>query len=1040
MSTRSAATTDTTTAPSVSSRHTSCRIFTLLPLAATILFAANPALTLQVSNETAPPGGFAQFKVSLTSPALVSSASVTMNFDPTIFGNIASVAAFSATGDQTGYATLNGTQLEAYFSSSTASIGQLPDLPVFVVTIPILSTAKTGTTSTITVDPTKAPWLTGSTAYAVSVNPGTFTVGGALSIQNVTPGGGLLSSGTVVTIKGTGFDAATAVGIDGVSIASTQLVSAQEINVTLGGSTEMTGKQVHLSNPAGASVDYFASLTAIGTANGPSFVLALLLPSFPWEPQTTAEWDYPVGTPLLYYSCLQNPSASPVTATYYFLTSSNLAVMSHTVTIPPYGLYIANTSTLAMGLGPLIMTASAPLRMAEYLVNFETPAPLASVGVGRPRQITSLSFFGIGGGLTVPVLNWQLGTPAPHALTASVGSGFPFTVSTSADASEWLQVTPTGGGSGTTTLTFTPNVSNLGAGTYTATITLTENLPPDLAPFGSNTSTFTLTLNVSAQPTLVDASGTIAFTANIGGPAPAPSTITLTTNGTAAPFTASIMPVSGGNWLSVTPSSGTTPGPLTLTANPAGLASGSYSSNLIIQGPINTLTVPVGLFVPSTTVTVNPTSVSFTRAPGQVAAVPPTIVQIQLANPTLTFAVTTQTGGNWLTAALGPFGSVQLSAGAVNLGPGTYQGTLTVVATAPISGTVTVPVTLTVTGAPGPQQFTVSPSSLTLSGPAGALVTGNLNVNVASGPPYFTIPSATGVGFKVTPPASAIQYTSPATTQYTAPATVQISVTEALPGTYQDSITISWNGGSAVIPVTYYATATSSVPPTMSALVGSGSANPGSIAPGELITIFGSGLGGAPASLGPAVTTNLGGTQVLINGTPAPMIYTSTGQVNAIVPYEASGTASVQVVAGGIKSGAWDVPVVPSAPSIFTAFADGVGQGAIVNQDGSVNNETNPASRGTAIQIYATGGGQTSPPSSTGSVAQAAASLTLPVTVTIGGVQAQVLYAGNAPGEVEGVIQINALVPSSVTSGAALPVVVTIGGVPSQTGVTIAVR
>jgi uncharacterized protein (TIGR03437 family) len=172
------------------------------------------------------------------------------------------------------------------------------------------------------------------------------------------------------------------------------------------------------------------------------------------------------------------------------------------------------------------------------------------------------------------------------------------------------------------------------------------------------------------------------------------------------------------------------------------------------------------------------------------------------------------------------------------------------------------------------------------------------------------------------------------------------------------------------------------------------------------------------------------------------MIFTSTGQVNTIVPYEVgtSGTATVQVVAGGIQSGSWAEPLAPSAPSIFTYGAVGIGQGAIVNQDGSINSAANPASRGTAIEIYATGGGQTSPSSSTGSVARGAASLTLPVTVTIGGVNAQVLYAGNAPGEVEGVVQINVAVPPNVTPGLALPVLVTIGGISSQTAVTAAIQ
>jgi hypothetical protein len=218
-----------------------------------------------------------------------------MNFDPAIFGTVASVAAFSATGDQTGYATLQGQQVVAGFTSSSASFGQLPDLPVFVVTVPVLATAKIGATSSITVDPTQSPWQAGNATYTVSVNPGTFTVGGALSIQNVTPGGGVLPAGTVVTVTGTGFDATTTIAIDGVSVAST-FVNAGQINVTLGGATEMTGKHVHVANPAGASVDYFAALPGIitGAFTAPGNVL--ILPSLP-SPTYTIRKD-PIGLPV----------------------------------------------------------------------------------------------------------------------------------------------------------------------------------------------------------------------------------------------------------------------------------------------------------------------------------------------------------------------------------------------------------------------------------------------------------------------------------------------------------------------------------------------------------------------------------------------------------------------------------------------------------------------------------------------------------------------------------------------------------------------
>jgi uncharacterized protein (TIGR03437 family) len=1005
-----------------------CRPVLFFALLSSVLFAANPALTLQVSSETAPPGGYAQFKISLTAPALVSSASVTMNFDPTIFGNITNVAAFSATGDQTGSAVLNGTQVVSSFTSASASLGQLPDLPVFVVTVPVLATAKIGATSSITVDPTRVPWQNGNATYTVNVNPGTLTVGGALSIQSVTPGGGLLPSGTVVAINGTGFDATTTVAIDGVSLASTQLVSSTELDVTLGGATEMSGKHVHAATRAGASVDYFAGLT--GVIVRPTSTLVLLLPSLSSPPYTAVAWDYQDSGFASYYSCLQNPTASPVTATYYFAVTdmSNTPATTHTIVVPPYGLYVADTSTFASsGLGVIYMTASAPIRMAELFTGFSN-----GISVSPRGQITSLGFLRTQAeGSGDPALwNWKIGTPAPQPETVRVIGAFPFTVSLSSDAQAWLTVTPAQGAP-PTMLTLTPNVAQLGQGTYRGTVTLTPVLPPALAQFGPGTLSFEATLNVyTTPPPTISVSGSASFQATNTGPPPAPVTVNVTSNAAPAPFTTSIGP---GNWLSVTPSSGTTPATLTLTANPVGLAVGVYQSNLIIQGPGNATGVTAQLTISNASpgaLSVSPTALAFSLIPGG----RPPLNQVVAAQPPLlgaTISVTTQTGGNWLNAIENDaFVSVSLNPTAANLAPGTYQGSVTI-ASPNLNLSATVPVTLIVGPLPGPAQLTVSPSVLTLTAPAGTMATGTLNVNLASGSPYFTMQISSVLPFELlaTPLNPPPAFTTPSA--YIAPATFQIQASGAQPGIYLASITISWGGGSAVIPVTYYATATPSSPPTMSALVGSGSETPGSIAPGELITIFGSGLGGAPAS---------GGTQVLVNGTPAPMIYASTGQVNAIVPYEASGTASVQVVAGGIKSGVWDLPVVPSVPSIFTAFADGVGQGAVVNQDGSLNNETNPAARGTAIQIYATGGGQTSPPSSTGSVAQAAASLTLPVTVTIGGVQAQVLYAGNAPGEIEGVVQINTLIPSSVAPGAALPVVVTIGGVASQTRVTIAIR
>jgi uncharacterized protein (TIGR03437 family) len=222
----------------------------------------------------------------------------------------------------------------------------------------------------------------------------------------------------------------------------------------------------------------------------------------------------------------------------------------------------------------------------------------------------------------------------------------------------------------------------------------------------------------------------------------------------------------------------------------------------------------------------------------------------------------------------------------------------------------------------------------------------------------------------------------------------------------------------------------------------------GGVAPGEMITIFGSGLG--PATLAPMqtdargyVSTSLGGTQVLFDGTPAPLIYSLAGQVSAIVPYETFGKNSteVQVVYQGQPSSTVSVPVVTAVPGVFTLDSSGSGPGAIVNQDGTVNTATNPASAGSIVMIFATGEGQTNPDGVDGKPDgfPAPTPIAQPVTATIGGVNAEVQYAGGVTGLVAGFLQVNVRIPSSVAASSAVPVIFSIAGQSSQANVTLAV-
>jgi uncharacterized protein (TIGR03437 family) len=235
---------------------------------------------------------------------------------------------------------------------------------------------------------------------------------------------------------------------------------------------------------------------------------------------------------------------------------------------------------------------------------------------------------------------------------------------------------------------------------------------------------------------------------------------------------------------------------------------------------------------------------------------------------------------------------------------------------------------------------------------------------------------------------------------------------------------------------------------SLAAVVNGASGATGAIAPGEVVVLWGSGLGPgqlAQSSLTSAglVPTSLAGTSVFFNGVPAPVLYTSSNQVGAIVPFGVNGSsAQVFVLYQGQNSGPLAVPVAATAPGLFTLSGSGAGPALAINDaDGSINGPAHPASAGSYVTLYATGAGQTNPPGSDGLPGSSGVPAPLPndvVTATIAGKSVTVSYAGSAVNLVAGVIQVNIPIPSGLTAGA-VPVVLKIGGVTSQSSATIVV-
>jgi uncharacterized protein (TIGR03437 family) len=214
-------------------------------------------------------------------------------------------------------------------------------------------------------------------------------------------------------------------------------------------------------------------------------------------------------------------------------------------------------------------------------------------------------------------------------------------------------------------------------------------------------------------------------------------------------------------------------------------------------------------------------------------------------------------------------------------------------------------------------------------------------------------------------------------------------------------------------PVTMPAVA----PPAVTA-VNAASLVAGSIAPGEILTIYGSGLGpqqGVPGGFDSSglMANLLGGSAVLFDGLSAPLFYAQAGQINVQAPYTIAQqtTTHVEVQYMAQTVAVSDLPVAAAAPGVFPV---------VVNPDGSLNSVNNPAPQGGILTFYATGQGVTNGANVAGLAATSPfASPVLTVAVAISGQPAALLYAGAAPGLV-GMLQVDAQAPALLASGAGI--------------------
>jgi uncharacterized protein (TIGR03437 family) len=561
------------------------------------------------------------------------------------------------------------------------------------------------------------------------------------------------------------------------------------------------------------------------------------------------------------------------------------------------------------------------------------------------------------------------------------------------------------------------------------------------------------------------------FQAVQGGPTPPASTFKVL-DGSAGSLDLSLSAsaVSGGNWLSVSPTAGTVfsvnPPPIfAVTINPTGLIPGDYYGQIQIdsQAASNApqfLSVVLNISGSGAAVapSVQPSGLTFVAPAPRANPNTQVVHMAALANRPSPFSVsvTTTSGGPWL--------SVNPSAGV--LSPGQPLDLQISATTNQLPGTGSDQGVIAIAF---PQDNVVDSVNVVFIAPAASSSSSATSASVrraaaaAACTPSKLLPTFTLLGSNFVAPAAW-------------PAPVEVSVTDDCgspmlsgsvgvafsngdpPLALLSQLNGSWSGTWAPNNARTGAsvTATASQPATsLTATVtldgniannaGVPQLSPGGVvsaasfsasaapSPGELVSIFGQNMAnGTETSMTLPLGTQLSGASLLIAGRLLPLVFTSTGQINAVMPFEVPAGAIYQMVLqrGTKLSVPQTVTVTPAEPGVFTTNGTGQGQGHIYKfptpTQQILADASNPATAGDVIVIYCSGLGSVSP-----AVADGAATpfdtlrqTVKPVTLTIGGVAANVGFAGLTPG-FTGLYQVNAVVPAGIQPGLQTPVILT---------------
>jgi len=344
----------------------------------------------------------------------------------------------------------------------------------------------------------------------------------------------------------------------------------------------------------------------------------------------------------------------------------------------------------------------------------------------------------------------------------------------------------------------------------------------------------------------------------------------------------------------------------------------------------------------------------------------------------------------------------------------------------------------------------VDPTGLTPGSYTGYISIGNgalLRVNLQVVPPPQIVPSTGSMTFDYqvggATPAEQLLYVTAYTRNFnftatsaqawlrvssaanaTTPATLHISIAPdgLATGTYEGAIHIvaaDATNSPVDVKVTLTVRAGAAPAPEITGVVNAASSQSGAVAPNEIVSLYGKNLACAE------------GPKVLINDAPATILAATGTQVNFVFPSILPvSQAALRFRCGSVSAGPQSLAVAPYTPGLF------MGQGmqvAAFNEGYAINGTGAPAARGSVLVLFGTGFGVLGATDESG-----LQWLSVPPAVTVGGLAAEVLFAGAVPG-LPGVTQINIRIPRNAPAGA-VPVTVTQGSISTQPGPTVVLQ